>query len=193
MSNICKEELNEFWLRREPAHRRRNRQKVKKQQMQVWRSKIFVKLLWYWWNVFWISLISHPAQGWIFWPDLNRNFLSAERPVVFRWRGHSSAEWGRDGKIQNWGKILPKKSWAKFFCDISVNWGCRPWLMIVQELLSCWGSMVVAAGLSQEDVWRGRNISRVSVIITTILLKKMAICYQKGRGKLRPFVTKSSH
>ena len=139
MSNICKEELNEFWLRREPAHRRRNRQKVKKQQMQVWRSKIFVKLLWYWWNDFWISLISHPAQGWIFWPDLNRNFLSAERPVVFRWRGHSSAEWGRDGKIQNWGKILPKKSWAKFFCDISVNWGCRPWLMIVQELLRKYG------------------------------------------------------
>ena len=70
---------------------------------------------------------------------LNCNFPLAERPVVFRWRGHSSAEWGRDGKIQNWGKILPKKSWAKFFCDISVNWGCRPWLMIVQELLRKYG------------------------------------------------------
>ena len=82
------------------------------------------------------------------------------------------------------------QSWATFFCDISVNWGCRPWLMIVQELLRKYG---FGSWTKPEEVWRGRNISRVSVIITTILLKKMAICYQKRRGKLRPSVTKSSH
>ena len=116
---------------------------------------------------------------------LNCNFPSAERPVVFRWRGHSSAEWGRDRKIQNWGKFDRKniQNWSDFLCDTSVNFGCRPWLT-VQELLRKYG---FGSWTKPEEVWRGRNISKVSVIITTILLsKKWPYATKKGRSKATP-------
>ena len=62
--------------------------------------------------------------------------------------------------------------------------------MTVQELLRKYG---FGSWTKPEEVWRGRNISRVSVIITTIFLNEMTICNQRGRGKLCPFVSKSSH
>ena len=197
MSNICKEELNEFWLRREPAHRRRNRQKVKKQQMQVWRSKIFVKLLWYWWNDFWISLMSHPAQCCTLWPistatspQQNGRSSSADEVTALQNEGgmeRSKIEvkfYRKISKIEVNFYVTLDFNKKKYITHTSVNFVCRPWLMTVQELLRKYG---FGSWTKPEEVWRGRNISRVSVIITTILLsKKWPYATKKGRSKATP-------
>ena len=75
------------------------------------------------------------------------------------------------------------QNWSEFLCDTSVNFTCRPWLT-VQELLRKYG---FGSWTKPEEVWRGRNISRVSVIITTILLsKKWPYATKKGRSKATP-------
>ena len=160
---------------------------------EVWRSKIFVKLLWYWWNDFWISLMSHPAQCCTLWPistatSPQQNGRSSSADEVTALQNEGGMERSKI-EVKFYRKNI--QSWATFFCDISVNWGCRPWLMIVQELLRKYG---FGSWTKPEEVWRGRNISRVSVIITTILLsKKWPYATKRAEVKLRPFVTKSIH
>jgi len=48
----------------------------------------------------------------------------------------------------------------------------------IEELLRKYG---FGSWTRPEEVWRGRNISRVSVIITTILLKKNGHMLPKGQ------------
>ena len=135
-----------------------------------------------WFLNFWMS---HPAQCCTLWPistatSPQQNSRSSSADEVTALQNEGGMERSKI-EVKFYRKNI--QNWSEFLCDTSVNFACRPWLT-VQELLRKYG---FGSWTKPEEVWRGRNISRVSVIITTILLsKKWPYATKKGRSKATP-------